>query len=91
MPEITRFYRDMKYPTIKSVSIIDEYTLLVSFSNNEKRRYDISPLLNMKMFSALKNQAFFKNVRIDTGGYALIWDEDIDISEYEIWINGKPL
>jgi hypothetical protein len=80
----------MKYPTIKSVSITDGYTLLVSFSNNERRKYDVSPLLEREMFSALKNPAFFRNVRVDTGGYALIWDENTDISEYEIWIHGTP-
>ncbi|VEN73138.1 conserved hypothetical protein [Candidatus Desulfarcum epimagneticum] len=81
----------MKYPTIKSVKTVEKNTLIVHFSNNEKRKYDVTPLLNKKMFSALKNSAFFKNVRIDTGGYALIWNEDIDISEYEIWRNGTPI
>ena len=80
----------MKYPTIKSVSVIDSLTLLVSFSNDEKRRYNISPLLDREMFSALKNPAFFRNVRVDRCGYALIWNEDTDISEYEIWVHGKP-
>jgi hypothetical protein len=78
----------MKYPTIKSVSIVEKYTLLVTFSNNDKRLYDISPLLGREMFSILKNPVFFKNVRIDTGGYALTWGKDTDISEYEIWVHG---
>ncbi len=81
----------MKYPTIKSVLITDKYTLLVGFSNDEKRKYDVSPLLNREMFSVLKKQAFFKNVQIETGGYAIKWDEDTDISEYEIWMNGSPV
>lgn len=81
----------MKYPTIKSVDTVENHTLVVRFSNNEKRKYDVTPLLNKTMFSPLKNPAFFKNVRIDTGGYALIWNEDIDISEYEIWCNGTPI
>jgi hypothetical protein len=40
------------------------------------------------MFSILKNPVFFKNVWIDTGGYALTWDKNTDISEYEIWVHG---
>ena len=80
----------MKYPTIKSVSVIGRYTLLVNFSNDEKRKYDVSPLLDREMFSALRNPAFFRNVRVDVSGYALIWDEDTDISEYELWTNGIP-
>jgi hypothetical protein len=43
------------------------------------------------MFLLLKNSAFFKSVQVDTGGYAVVWNEDIDISEYELWCNGQPL
>jgi hypothetical protein len=42
------------------------------------------------MFAPLENRAFFKNVQIETGGYAVSWNEDIDISEYELWVNSKP-
>jgi hypothetical protein len=24
-------------------------------------------------------------------GYAIVWNEDIDISEYELWIHGTPV
>ena len=80
----------MEYPTIKAVSIIGRYTLLVIFSNNDKRIYDVSPLLDREIFFALKNPVFFKNVRIDSGGFALTWGKDTDISEYEIWVHGTP-
>jgi hypothetical protein len=80
----------MKIPTIKTVSVIGNHTLLVIFSNSERRKYDVSPLLDREMFSALRNPAFFKNVRVDSGGYALTWGEDTDISEYEIWVHGTP-
>jgi hypothetical protein len=41
------------------------------------------------MFEPLKNRAFFNSVKIEQGGYAVSWNEDIDISEYELWSNGK--
>jgi hypothetical protein len=43
------------------------------------------------MFAPLKNPSFFKNFRIEAGGYGLVWNEDIDISEYELWKNGISL
>ena len=43
------------------------------------------------MFAPLKNPSFFKNFRIEAGGYGLVWNEDIDISEYELWKNGVSL
>jgi hypothetical protein len=81
----------MKYPSIKSAKAIDERTMLVEFSDNEIRKYDITPLLNRKIFEPLKNPVFFRNFRVDTGGYGIIWNEDIDISEYELRIHGIPI
>lgn len=78
----------MLYPKITSAKVLDKYTLLVCFSNQETRKYNIKKLLDIPMFSPLKNPAFFKNFQIDTTGSGIIWNDEIDISEYEIWING---
>jgi hypothetical protein len=79
----------MQYPKIKSALAIDDHTLLVEFSNSEKRKYDITKLLSKKMFFPLKNPGFFKNFQIDSTGCGIVWNEDIDVSEYEIWRHGS--
>lgn len=81
----------MKYPKVKSVSAIDEHNLLVEFDNNEKKTYDIFPLLRKEMFSPLRNPALFKAVKVEQGGYAVSWNDEIDISEYELWMHGQPV
>lgn len=81
----------MNYPKIISVQPIDDYQLIVEFSNHNYRQYDVKPLLKKEMFVPLENRAFFKNVRIESGGYAISWNDDIDISEYELWKNGIEL
>ena len=78
----------MRYPKIKSAKILDKYTLLVCFSNHQTKKYNIQKLLENPVFSPLKNYAFFKNFQIDQSGSGIVWNEEIDISEYEIWING---
>ena len=78
----------MKPDRIVSAQAIDDRTLIVKFTNNEIKKYNISKLLDNPMFDPLKNPAFFRNFIIDSGGYALVWNEDIDISEYELWQNG---
>jgi hypothetical protein len=78
----------MIYPKIKSAKVLDNYTLIVYFSNQETRIYNIKKLLDRPMFFPLKNPAFFKNFQIDPTGSGIIWNDEIDISEYEIWING---
>jgi len=39
----------------------------------------------------LKNKAFFKVVKVDSGGYGLSWNSEMDLSEYELWKNGKEV
>ena len=71
----------MRCPKVKSALAIDDHTLLVEFDNDEKRKYDVTPLLKKDMFSPLRNPAFFKSVQVEQGGYAAVWDSAIDISE----------
>lgn len=79
----------MQPPKIQTVIATENHQLLVEFENHEKRQYDVTPLLNNEMFANLRNIAFFKNVRIEQSGYAVSWNDDIDISEYELWRNGS--
>jgi hypothetical protein len=81
----------MNVPKILSVTVIDNHTLLVHFDNDERRKYDVTPLLNKAMFAPLKNSALFKSVQVETGGYAIAWNNEIDISEHELWIHGESL
>jgi len=37
----------------------------------------------------LQNDAMFREVHADTHGYGVIWNDEIDLAESEIWINGK--
>lgn len=81
----------MKIPKVHSVSAVDDHTLIVLFDNNKKKKYDISPLLNKEMFAPLKNPALFKAVQVEQGGYAVVWNSNIDISEYELWNHGQAV
>jgi hypothetical protein len=81
----------MQYPRIKSASAIDNNTLIVEFDNNELKKYDVSQLLNNEMFAPLKNPALFKAVKVEQGGYAVAWNSEIDISEYELWKHGQAV
>lgn len=81
----------MTYPKIKSAAAIDSHTLLVKFDNLETKRYDIAPLLGKAMFSPLKNRAFLKNIQIEQGGHAVYWNDEIDLSEYELWSKGVSI
>ncbi len=54
----------------------------------QQKKYNIEKWLNHPVFAPLKNHTFFKNFQIDSTGSGIIWNDQIDISEYKIWING---
>lgn len=78
----------MNCPKVRSVKAADHNILIVEFDNNEKRQYDVTPLLEKEMFAPLKNSAFFKAVRVEQGGWAVSWNDAIDLSEFELWSKG---
>jgi hypothetical protein len=78
----------MKSPKIIAAQAVGDRTLVIEFDNQEVKEYDISPLFSRPMFAPLKNPGFFKSFSLEPGGYGIVWNEDVDISEYELWTNG---
>lgn len=78
----------MDIPKILSVRPADEKTLIVKFRNGVEKIYDCKPLTEKyEAFKALKNEVFFQQVKVDSGGYGISWDDKVDLSEYELWTN----
>jgi hypothetical protein len=75
-------------PKIISVQPLEHNRLLIKFANGIEKVYDCTVLLDRKLFQTLKNEAFFKSVRVDPGGYGVSWNEYADLSEYELWTIG---
>lgn len=81
----------MKGPRIYQAKAIDDRTLVIEFNNHEVKKYDIVHLLENPMFAPLRQPAFFKNFKVEQGGYGIVWNEDIDLSEYEVWNNSMTV
>ena len=78
----------MDTPKILSVEALENKKLLVKFVNGVEKIYDCTPWLGREIFEVLNNDAFFKSVKVDLGGYGISWNDDADLSEYELWTNG---
>ena len=78
----------MNPPKIVSAIAIDDTTLLIEFSNHDRKQYCIKHLLDKPMFLLLQNPSFFRSFQIDDGGYGIILNDEMDLSEYELWQNG---
>lgn len=74
---------------VKRVIAMDNFILLVEFEEGTKKYYDIKPLFKKwEEFNKLKENNIFKNVRVESKGYGISWNDEIDLSCNELWENG---
>ena len=79
------------YHLIKSITTIDNHTFLAVFRDGIEKTYDIRQLYSdYPQFKILEeNNSIFKQVRISgSAGYAIYWNDDLDLSSEEIWASG---
>lgn len=76
---------------ITSVMANDDYTLLLTFDNGEKRLYDTSYLFTAgSVFNKIKPLADFKRVYLDES-HCVSWDIDPNIDSKQVWNNKLDL
>ena len=77
---------------IRSVTPLDDFILRVEFCEGVTKTYDIKQLFNkFKVFNKLKNNNLFYKVKVDKGGYAVIWNKEIDLACDDLFYDGKTI
>lgn len=74
---------------VKEVLPQKDYTLILTFTDGEKRVYNARPLLNKAIYSPLKNLAFFLRAKVDCG--TVIWNNDVDIAPEHLYECSLPI
>jgi len=64
-------------PRVKKVIPNDNYTLCITFDNEEHKVFDMRPLLDFGIFQELKNPQYFKEVKPLHGSIAWPHGQDI--------------
>ncbi len=74
---------------IKAVYPSENLNIIVIFKNDVIKKYDVRQLFRqLDWYRDLENPDIFNLVHVDCGGCGVVWNEDIDISECELWENG---
>ena len=60
-----------------AVKPLEDYRLLITFQNNERKIFDAKPLLEQPMYKKLNNKGYFAIAKAD--GMCVFWDEEVDI------------
>jgi hypothetical protein len=79
----------MVRPKAIDVNPQPDFTLLVTFSNNEKKMFDVKPYLDFKPFAELSNPIIFNTVK--PAGLSIEWIHGQDICPDELYYNSVPL
>ena len=74
------------YPV--EVKPLEQYKLLITFDNEERRVFDVSPYLNDIFFAPLRNPVIFKSVKVSP--ISLEWPGGIDMCPDELYYNSVP-
>ncbi len=76
---------------VKTVSVISDYRLSVQFVEGVTKLYDLKPLFDKwPIFTELKkDEKLLYAVEVDTGGYGIVWNDEIDLSSDELFENGE--
>jgi hypothetical protein len=68
------------------VEVRDNYILFAKLSNGNKGFFDVKPYLDKGIFTELKDENYFRSVKVGFGG--IIWPHEQDFSadtiEYEM-------
>lgn len=75
---------------ISEVKPSGKLTFDAVFTNGEKRRYDVAPLLSkFEAFHALRDvPGLFERIHVDAGGYAVAWNDELDLECEDVWTSG---
>jgi len=74
---------------VKSVEVMSGFELLLTFSDGERRHFDMKPYLNYPVFRRLENPGYFSLARVDYG--TVVWPGDIDIAPETLYDYSVPV
>ena len=79
----------MNRPRAIDVSPMEDYKLLVTFDNRERRIFDVAPYIKGSWFGQLRNRDVFDKVHV--GGLSIEWPDGQDICPDRLYEDSIPL
>lgn len=75
-------------PRLTAASPLPAASLLLAFSNGERRMFDVSPYLDKGLFVQLKDPDYFARVRVVSGHVE--WPNEQDFSPDTLYLRSLP-
>lgn len=74
---------------LKGVKVGSDYTLILTFDNDEVKVFDMKPYLNLGVFKELKDLKVFKKVRMSFD--TVEWPNEIDLDPEILYSESKAI
>ena len=75
----------MLQPRLIAVEPVPPMTLCLHYETGEVRLFDVSPYAKGPWYGELKNDAYFRSVRVLPGGVGIEWRDGQDIAPHELY------
>ena len=76
-------------PYITCVQPLENYELLLTFTNGEQRVFDTKPYLDLGVFKRLRDRSIFFGVRVVAG--SVEWPGEIDLSYDTLYLESQQV
>jgi hypothetical protein len=77
------------YVGVKEVQILDNYKLLITFKNSEKKIFDMSSYLGTGLYSELRNKQIFNSAHVSFD--TIEWCNGVDICPEVLYNDGENI
>lgn len=74
-------------PRVLHAKPINQYQLLITFSNQQQGIFDISEYLDLPVFQVLRNQSYFNTVQVQHG--TITWQDEVDFCPDTVYLKSK--
>jgi len=68
---------------------LEDYKLLITFQNNEKKIFDMKPMLKQPIYNKLTNKGLFSLAKAD--GMCVYWNDELDLCPDMVYNNSLPV
>lgn len=80
----------MLQPRLVNVEPVGHLKLKLTYETGEVKLFDVSPYANGSWFGELREDAYFRTVRMLPGGTGIEWNNGQDIAPHELYECSAP-
>lgn len=74
-------------PRAKKVKYKSPYRLVVSFTNEETKIFDIQPYLQYPIYENLQDETYCSKAKVQNG--IIVWDDETDMDPDRLYLESK--